>query len=61
MTADNGKVALSISRDRNGTFEAVLTAKYQLCFPDFDRKIIWMYPRGMTTREIQGIEKRSMV
>ncbi len=54
VTTDSGKVVLSIPRDRNGTFDPVLIAKYQRRFPDFDRKIISMYARGMTTREIQG-------
>ncbi|QQM30019.1 IS256 family transposase [Martelella lutilitoris] len=54
VTTDSGKVVLDIPRDRNGTFDPVLIAKYQRRFPDFDRKIISMYARGMTTREIQG-------
>lgn len=54
VITDSGKVVLDIPRDRNGTFDPVLIAKYQRRFPDFDRKIISMYARGMTTREIQG-------
>ena len=54
VMTDSGKVVLDIPRDRNGTFDPVLIAKYQRRFPDFDRKIISMYARGMTTREIQG-------
>ena len=54
VTTDSGKVVLDIPRDRNGTFDPVLIAKYQRRFPDFDRKIVSMYARGMTTREIQG-------
>ena len=48
------KVALSIPRDRAGTFDPQLIAKYQRRFPDFDDKIISMYARGMTVREIRG-------
>lgn len=48
------KVALSIPRDRAGTFDPKLIAKYQRRFPDFDEKIISMYARGMTVREIRG-------
>lgn len=54
VTTESGKVVLDIPRDRNGTFDPLLIAKYQRRFPEFDRKIISMYARGMTTREIQG-------
>ena len=52
VTTDTGKVVLDIPRDRNGTFDPLLIAKYQRRFPEFDRKIVSMYARGMTTREI---------
>lgn len=48
------KIELSIPRDRAGTFDPKLIAKYQRRFPDFDEKIISMYARGMTVREIRG-------
>ena len=54
VTTDSGKIILDIPRDRNGSFEPLLIAKYQRRFPEFDTKIIAMYARGMTTREIQG-------
>ena len=54
VATDSGKVVLDIPRDRNGTFDPMLIAKYQRRFPEFDRKIVSMYARGMTTREIQG-------
>lgn len=54
VTTESGKVILDIPRDRNGTFDPLLIAKYQRRFPEFDRKIISMYARGMSTREIQG-------
>ena len=54
VATDSGKVVLDIPRDRNGTFDPLLIAKYQRRFPEFDRKIISLYARGMTTREIQG-------
>ena len=41
------KVNLAIPRDRAGTFDPQLIAKYQRRFPDFDDKIISMYARGM--------------
>ena len=48
------KMELSIPRDRAGTFDPKLIAKYQRRFPDFDEKIVSMYARGMTVREIRG-------
>lgn len=48
------KMTLSIPRDRSGTFDPKLIAKYQRRFPDFDTKVISMYARGMTVREIRG-------
>jgi len=48
------KMSLSIPRDRSGTFDPKLIAKYQRRFPDFDDKIISMYARGMSVREIRG-------
>ena len=54
VTTGSGKIVLDIPRDRNGSFDPLLIAKYQRRFPEFDTKIIAMYARGMTTREIQG-------
>ena len=54
VTTDSGKIVLDIPRDRNGSFDPLVIAKYQRRFPEFDTKIIAMYARGMTTREIQG-------
>ncbi|WP_180881420.1 transposase, partial [Brucella sp. 191011898] len=48
------KLTLSIPRDRSGTFDPQLIARYQRRFPDFDTKIISMYARGMSVREIRG-------
>ena len=41
-------------RDREGSFDPQLIAKYQRRFPDFDHKIISMYARGLSVREIRG-------
>src|ERR687886_475041 len=49
-----GKLDLQIPRDRLATFDPQLIAKYQRRFPGFDDKIVSMYARGMSTREIQG-------
>ena len=44
---------MEVPRDRNGTFEPQLIRKNQMRFDGFDEKIISLYARGMTTREIQ--------
>ena len=54
VITDSSQVELEIPRDRRGTFEPQLIAKYQRRFPGFDDKIISMYARGMSTRDIQG-------
>jgi len=54
VLTDNGKLALSIPRDRQSRFEPQLIAKYQRRFPGFDQKIIALYARGMSTRDIQA-------
>jgi putative transposase len=53
MLTGSSKLTLDIPRDRLGTFHPKLIAKYQRRFPDFDDKIISMYARGMTVREIR--------
>jgi putative transposase len=54
MLTGTSEVTLDIPRDRSGTFDPKLIAKYQRRFPDFDAKIISMYARGMSVREIRG-------
>jgi putative transposase len=54
VLSGTSKVTLEVPRDRAGTFDPRLIAKYQRRFPDFDDKIISMYARGMTVREIRG-------
>lgn len=49
-----GPIELSIPRDRHGRFDPALIAKYRRRFPGFDDKIIALYARGMSTRDIQG-------
>jgi len=55
-TVDTGseRVVLDIPRDRQGRFDPVLIGKYQRRFPGFDEKIIAMYARGLSTRDIQA-------
>jgi len=49
-----GPVRVDVPRDRNGSFEPLLIPKHERRFTGFDDKIIAMYARGMTMREIQG-------
>jgi putative transposase len=49
-----GEVKIETPRDRNATFEPQILRKHQTRFDGFDDKILSMYARGMTTREIQG-------
>lgn len=53
IKSDNGNFPVEIPRDRNGTFEPLIIPKGQTRFDGFDDKIISMYSRGMTTRDIQ--------
>ena len=54
VITETSKLDIRIPRDREGTFDPKLIARYQRRFPGFDEKIVSMYARGMTTREIQG-------
>jgi len=49
-----GSMELSIPRDRHGRFDPALIGKYRRRFPGFDDKIIALYARGMSTRDIQA-------
>ena len=54
VMTDTGKLVIEVPRDRQASFDPQLIAKYQRRFPGFDEKIISMYARGMSTREIVG-------
>lgn len=54
LRSDQGPFAVQVPRDRKGTFEPQLVAKHQRNFNGFDDKILSMYARGMSTREIRG-------
>jgi putative transposase len=54
VTTDTGKLELEIPRDRQSSFDPQLIARYQRRFPGFDEKIVSMYARGMSVREIAG-------
>ena len=53
LTPD-GSMELSIPRDRHGRFDPALIGKYRRRFPGFDDKIVALYARGMSTRDIQA-------
>jgi putative transposase len=54
VVTDTGQIELEVPRDRRASFDPQLIAKYQRRFPGFDEKIVSMYARGMSTREIVG-------
>ena len=54
VLTDDGPLRLDIPRDRDGSFAPILIPKHARRFTGFDDKIIAMYARGMTVREIQG-------
>jgi putative transposase len=51
---ETSKIELEVPRDRLSTFDPQLIAKYQRRFPGFDEKIVSIYARGISGREIQG-------
>jgi transposase-like protein len=55
VQGDLGEVTLATPRDRDGTFEPQLVPKHQRRVPGFDEKILALYAKGMTTRDIQEI------
>jgi putative transposase len=52
-----GDIPLETPRDRQGTFEPQLIAKHQRRLAGFDEKILALYAKGMTTRDIQEVVK----
>src|SRR6516162_738005 len=54
VLTDEGTVHLDVPRDRAGTFEPVLIPKHERRFTGFDDKILALYARGLTVREIQA-------
>jgi len=54
LKSDLGDLPIDVPRDRNGEFEPQLIKKGQRRFNGFDDKILSMYARGMTTRDIQA-------
>ena len=54
VLTDTGALPIEVPRDRSGTFEPQLVKKRQRRLAGFDDKVISLYARGLTTREIQG-------
>jgi putative transposase len=54
VLTDEGPLPIAVPRDREGTFEPRLIAKHERRFTGFDDKILALYARGMTVREIQA-------
>ena len=54
LKGESGEMTIEVPRDRNSTFEPQLIEKHQTRFEGFDAKILSMYARGMTVRDIQG-------
>jgi transposase-like protein len=57
VQGDLGEIRLTTPRDRAGTFEPLLIPKHQRRLTGFDEKILALYAKGMTTRDIQEIVK----
>jgi putative transposase len=55
VQGDLGGLTIDTPRDRDGTFAPVLIPKHQRRLPGFDEKILALYAKGMTTRDIQEI------
>ena len=54
VLTEDGPIRIEVPRDRDGSFEPLLIPKHERRFTGFDEKIVAMYARGMTIREIQG-------
>ena len=54
VLTEDGPLRIEVPRDRAGSLEPILIPKHERRFTGFDDKIVAMYARGMTVREIQG-------
>jgi len=54
LLGEDGSMEIEVPRDREGSFEPMLVPKGKRRFEGFDERIIAMYARGMSVREIQG-------
>lgn len=53
LKSPHGEIPIQVPRDRNGDFSPQIIPKHQTRFDGFDEKIVSLYARGMTTRDIQ--------
>lgn len=54
LKGDHGELPVTVPRDRNSTFSPQIITKHQTRFEGFDDKILAMYARGLSTRDIQA-------
>jgi transposase-like protein len=54
VKSESGEIDIAVPRDRNGTFEPKLIKKRQRRLEGFDDKVLALYSRGLSTRDIQG-------
>lgn len=54
LKSNYGKIELNLPRDRNSDFDPIAVPKHTRCISSFDDKIISMYAKGMSTRDIQS-------
>src|SRR5215467_852434 len=54
VIGDDGAIEIAVPRDRNGSFEPQIVAKGQTRLDGFDNRIISLYARGLSVREIQA-------
>lgn len=55
VIGDHGELEIRVPRDRQGSFEPLLVPKWQKRLPGFEEKIIALYARGLTVRDIQSM------
>jgi putative transposase len=61
LRSDVGPIEIDVPRDREGSFDPQIVGKHERHFNGFDDKILSMYARGMSVRDIRLISKRTMV
>ena len=54
VMCEDGAIAIAVPRDRNSSFEPQIVAKGQTRLDGFDDRIVSLYARGLSVREIQG-------
>jgi transposase-like protein len=57
VQGESGQLNITTPRDRNGTFEPLLIPKYERRLAGFDDKVLALYAKGMSTRDIQELVK----